>query len=34
MDKIVEKAVTRSVYRAFRYHLGTLALGSFILAFV
>lgn len=33
-DKMVSKAVSRSVYRVFCNHLGTLALGSFILAVV
>jgi len=26
--------ISRSIYRAFRYHLGSLALGSFLLAIV
>jgi len=33
-DKLVEGAVRKSVTRALFYHLGTLALGSFLLAFV
>jgi hypothetical protein len=33
-DKLVDGAVRKSISRAFCYHLGTLALGSFLLAFV
>jgi len=33
-DKIVDAAVSRSVYRAFRYHLGSLAFGAFLVAVV
>lgn len=33
-DAGVQRPISRSVYRAFRYHLGSLAFGSFILAVV
>lgn len=33
-NKLVERPVSRSVWRCFRYHLGSLAFGSFILAIV
>jgi quinol-cytochrome oxidoreductase complex cytochrome b subunit len=33
-DKIVTGAVSRSVGRTFCYHIGTLAMGSFVLAVV
>lgn len=33
-DKDVSRPVSRSVWRVFRYHLGSLAFGSFIIAVV
>ena len=33
-DKMVTKAVTRSVFRVLCYHIGTLAFGSFLVAVV
>jgi hypothetical protein len=33
-DKTVSKPVTRSFWRAFRYHLGSLAFGSLIIAII
>lgn len=32
--QLISAPVTKSFYRAFRFHLGTLAFGSFILAVV
>ena len=33
-DKLIDGAVRKSLWWCFRYHLGTLAMGSFILAVV
>jgi hypothetical protein len=30
----VDRPISRSIYRAFRYHLGTIAFGSIILSFI
>eukprot|EP00360_Condylostoma_magnum_P000980 CAMPEP_0168315214 /NCGR_PEP_ID=MMETSP0210-20121227/10487_1 /TAXON_ID=40633 /ORGANISM="Condylostoma magnum, Strain COL2" /LENGTH=136 /DNA_ID=CAMNT_0008287087 /DNA_START=917 /DNA_END=1324 /DNA_ORIENTATION=+ len=33
-DKKVESPISRSIWRGFRYHIGSLALGSFLLALI